>query len=206
MANSFGVSFLPGVPQGGDESQSLARQQQALQEAIQLLELRRPSLARGRWLAPAPLVTAAGGMGQRAASGNVVAQALALLVGLPPATGAAPMSFTPPAPAVTFGHGLNPQRRRPAARQPGLGLTPIKTDRGGKLNPLWSGWDIGGGSGTLGGSASPQAPTVPPPAPRPAPSAATDTWYGPDMTNTDVGMIKTPTSRTGRTPYTPTKW
>lgn len=86
MASPFGVSFVPGQPSpqgvaGGAGQRSPDR---GVQEAVQILNLRLPKVYGSRSIAPSPLLTAPGGMGQPAAHGNVVAQALAQMAGLTP--------------------------------------------------------------------------------------------------------------------------
>ena len=86
MAGSFGVSFLPGSQnqQNGTGMSGRPASQSPMQEAVKILSLRLPKFYGSQSLAPAPLLQAAGGMGQPAARGNVTAQALAGLAGLPP--------------------------------------------------------------------------------------------------------------------------
>lgn len=83
----LGVSFLPGAQddngQHGENGRTGASRT-PVQQAIKILSLRLPKFYGAGAIAPAPLLTAAGGMGQPAARGNVSAQALAGLAGLPP--------------------------------------------------------------------------------------------------------------------------
>ena len=97
----FGVSFQPGVT-GGQARNGSGPQapRNPAQEAIQMLSLRLPKVFGARAIAPAPLLTSPGGMGQSAARGNMSAQALASLAGVPSGSGMpsmpAPMIPTPP--------------------------------------------------------------------------------------------------------------
>ena len=82
MAGFGGLQFQPGVPQNGDRPGS--GQRGRLQEPVQVLSTRLPKFFGSGAIAPAPLLQGGGGMGQPGAQGNVVAQALAQLAGLPP--------------------------------------------------------------------------------------------------------------------------
>lgn len=84
MADSFGLSFMPGAQDNGTVNARVPPPRNPVQEAVQMLSLRPPKVYGARAIAPAPLLTGSGGMGQPAAKGNVVAQALAMLAGLPP--------------------------------------------------------------------------------------------------------------------------
>ena len=94
MANDFGLTFAPGAPSGA------AKRRNPVQEAIQILSLRLPKVFGARAPAPTPLLTGPGGMGQPAARGNVVAQALAQMAGLPPSMA------RPPQMAPSLGIGI----------------------------------------------------------------------------------------------------
>lgn len=109
-SRGFGVSFLPGA----DQSNGPAAPRNPMQEAIQVLSLRLPKVFGARSLAPAPLLTAPGGMGQPAARGNVAAQALAQMAGLPP--GAMPPQMA--APMVPPPMGLPSMAGPPSAPAP----------------------------------------------------------------------------------------
>lgn len=93
----FGLTFQPGVPQNGGSGNGNgngAQQRGRVQEPVQILSTRLPKVFGAAALAPAELLRGAGGMGQPAARGNVVAQAIAQLAGLPP-------SMTPVPPAAS---------------------------------------------------------------------------------------------------------
>lgn len=81
-AGGYGLQFQPGVPQNGDRNGN--GQRGRLQEPVRVLSTRLPKFFGSQSIAPAPLLQSQGGMGQPAARGNVVAQALAQLAGLPP--------------------------------------------------------------------------------------------------------------------------
>lgn len=121
-SQGFGVSFLPGADQqtnGGNGRPGAP--QDRVQEAIQVLSLRLPKVFGARAIVPGALAMGPGGMGQPAAKGNVAAQALAQMAGLPPGMAPpslpAPMPLPPMAPppqsAPVFGVPDTPDRRRP---------------------------------------------------------------------------------------------
>lgn len=98
----LGYSFQPGVNGNGQARNGSGPQapRNPVQEAIQMLSLRYPKVFGARAIAPAPLLTSPGGMGQPAARGNVSAQALAILAGVPSGTGmpSMPAPMIPPPP------------------------------------------------------------------------------------------------------------
>jgi hypothetical protein len=91
---TFGLQFQPGVAQNGNGNANGTRGR--YQEPVQVLTTRMPKFFGAQSIAPAMLLQAQGGMGQPAARGNVVAQALAQLAGLPPSMLPSP----PPNPSV----------------------------------------------------------------------------------------------------------
>lgn len=124
----FGVSFQPGVNGNGQARNGSGPQppRNSIQEAIQMLSLRMPKVFGARAIAPAPLLTSPGGMGQPAARGNVSAQALASLAGLPSGRGMPSM----PAPMIPTPPLAGPTPRQfaplpgPTPGQPGTGPAP----------------------------------------------------------------------------------
>lgn len=87
MASNFGVSFLPGQQEPMNGNGTGGRpgiQQSPMQQAVKILSLRLPKFYGSGSIAPGPLLTSPGGMGQHAARGNVAAQAFAQMAGLPP--------------------------------------------------------------------------------------------------------------------------
>src|SRR3990167_2804031 len=107
MAGPFGISFVPGQsqdPQNGMAGGRMGASRSPMQEAVKVLSLRVPKFYGSQSLAPAPLLQAPGGMGQPGARGNVTAQALAQMAGLPPSMGMPQM----PAPQIpTLGGGTD---------------------------------------------------------------------------------------------------
>lgn len=79
----FGLQFQPGVPQNGQMNGN-GQQRGRVQQPVQVLSTRLPKFFGAQSIAPASLLQGGGGMGQPGAQGNVVAQALAQLAGLPP--------------------------------------------------------------------------------------------------------------------------
>jgi hypothetical protein len=119
----LGVSFLPGSQdmQSGAAGAMGGRPgapRNPIQEAVKILSLRLPKVFGRQALAPAPLLQAPGGMGQPGAKGNVTAQALAGLAGLPPSMAMPQM----PAPMLGGGtdttHGWANQERGLNGREP----------------------------------------------------------------------------------------
>src|SRR3990167_4739790 len=99
MASPFGISFVPGAQpdnQNGMVGGRGGASRNPIQEAVKILSLRLPKFYGSQSLAPAPLLNAPGGMGRPGARGNVTAQALAQMAGLPPSMGMPQM----PAPQV----------------------------------------------------------------------------------------------------------
>lgn len=102
MPRTLGISFQPGVDSnnGLNYAQNGQGLRNPVQEAIKVLSLRTPTVFGARAIAPAPLLTAIGGMGQPAAKSNVSAQALAALAGVPLPPMPAPVLPVPaPSPA-----------------------------------------------------------------------------------------------------------
>jgi hypothetical protein len=157
MAGAFGVSFLPGSqdPQNGNGEGMAGRSgptRNPVQEAVKILSLRLPKFYGSQSLAPAPLLSSPGGMGQPGAKGNVTAQALSQLAGLPPSM---PMP-TMPAPQI-------PQ-------------APSGLGGGDDYQDSYRGWmdrerGLGGGRGVVDVPQAPQASIDlgPPPLPTPPP-------------------------------------
>ena len=86
MASPFGISFVPGAQPDNQNGMSGGRggaSRNPIQEAVKILSLRLPKFYGSGSIAPAPLLQAPGGMGQPGARGNVTAQALAQMAGLP---------------------------------------------------------------------------------------------------------------------------
>src|SRR3990167_8175695 len=78
----LGVSFRPGAqPSGGMGAPG--KPKYPVQQAVQTLNMRLPKVFGARAPSPASLLTNAGGMGQWGQGGNLVAQVLALLAGVP---------------------------------------------------------------------------------------------------------------------------
>lgn len=104
MASQFGTLFMPGA----DGQQRLGKTgsgpqppRNPVQEAVQVLSLRLPKVFGARPVVPQAIsmgTPGIGGMGNPAAKGNVSAQALAGLAGLPPSMAApsSPAPFIPP--------------------------------------------------------------------------------------------------------------
>lgn len=180
---NWGVSFVPGAQDEG-QSQGGGRPggpRNPVQEAIQILSLRLPRVYGATSLAPAPLLNAAGGMGQPGAKGNVTAQALAQMAGLPPGVGQPAMEHqpaspwmehqpTPPAPTIPTPSPLAPAWGG-AARIPMPDAPyPQPQDRGidervqAPQMPTWGG---------------PQQPSWTPPPPRVYPGQDTGEGSGP---------------------------
>ena len=87
MASPFGISFVPGAQPDNQNGLAGGRggaSRNPMQEAVKILSLRLPKFYGSGSIAPAPLLQAPGGMGQPGARGNVTAQALAQMAGLPP--------------------------------------------------------------------------------------------------------------------------
>ena len=82
MGGGYGLQFQPGVPQNGANGNGQPRGR--VQRPVQILSTRLPKFFGAQSIAPPALLQAQGGMGQPGARGNVVAQALAQLAGLPP--------------------------------------------------------------------------------------------------------------------------
>lgn len=100
--DGFGLQFQPGTAQQGANSPQRGR----VQEPIQMLSTRLPKIFGAGAIAPGALLQGAGGMGMPAAQGNVVAQALAQLAGLPPgmmpSAGLGPGVLPPMLPSAPF--------------------------------------------------------------------------------------------------------
>jgi hypothetical protein len=115
----YGLSFQPGIAQNGNGPGGQSRGR--VQEPVQILSTRLPKIFGAGAIAPGALLNAPGGMGQFAARGNVVAQALAQLAGLPPSMAPPPSNapagdfwpgpVTPPMPAPGPGPQLPPMRQ-----------------------------------------------------------------------------------------------
>jgi hypothetical protein len=150
MAMPFGLQFMPGAQQPNGEPRSNGPggpPRVPLQQAIQILSMRRPRVygSGAQAVVPELLLNAAGGMGQFAARGNVTAQALAMLAGVP--TG--PIS----APAMPL---------MPSSSEPMPDSMQGRRDHGGGGS---------GGSGSGGGSGAAPSPFREPSRPA-APSPA----------------------------------
>ena len=128
MPNPFGLSFLPGTQDPGGARRGARA---PVQEAIRILSLRLPKVFGAQALAPGPLLTGGGGMGQPAARGNVVAQALAQMAGLPPGM-AFPSSAAPQPMGGTGGGGMVSPVPRLSA---GMDTTEGWRQRERELNP-----------------------------------------------------------------------
>ena len=126
MANSFGISFVPGaqrdqIEQQGGQPSGLS----PAQSAVQMLSLRLPRVAGAQALAPGALLASPGAAGQQmgSAMSNPLLQALLRLAGLlggpeglPGGPAMAPMGgFTPTAPRIIPGE---------FDRMPGPGMMP----------------------------------------------------------------------------------
>lgn len=168
--SQLGVSFLPGAdPGSGMKTANSPGTRNPVQEAIQVLSLRLPKVFGARALAPAPLLTGPGGLGQPAAKGNVSAQALAGLAGLPPSM-APPSMPAPMLPPLT----LPPRPADDTPRMPTFAPSPAPDTSSDDDAPYEA--PRSGGGPTVFGAPSPQPPPVvhpptytPPPASTPPP-------------------------------------
>lgn len=89
MAGPYGVSFVPGSQDQANGNNGGTGRPGApstpVQQAIKVLSLRLPKFFGSQSLAPAPLLSGPGGMGQPGAKGgSATAQAIAQMAGLPP--------------------------------------------------------------------------------------------------------------------------
>ena len=73
----LGVSFNPAQPRGAGGPKA------PVQETVQTLSMRLPKIFGARPPSPAALLTGAGGMGQWGQGGNLIAQVIAALAGIP---------------------------------------------------------------------------------------------------------------------------
>lgn len=147
MANGFGISFVPGAQDDPTRVNGNGRPgapKNPVQEAIQVLSLRLPKVYGAQALAPAPLLTSPGGMGQPGAKGNVTAQALAQLGGVPMPAQASPVS----APVLSGGPYTDWMRQERSLSSSGSGSGPSFGNHGGGSTPS--------------ASAPPPAPPAPP--------------------------------------------
>ena len=90
MPRTFGVSFMPGADAQNGQGRTGSgpgAPRNPVQEAIQVLSLRMPKVFGARAIAPAPLLTSPGGMGQAGARSGATAQALAQMAGVPSGAG-----------------------------------------------------------------------------------------------------------------------
>jgi hypothetical protein len=117
MASGYGLQFQPGVPQSGNGVGDKTRGR--VQEPVQVLSTRLPKTFGAGAIAPSALLNAPGGMGMAGAQGNVVAQALAQLAGLPPSM------------APSGGISGGPMYFPPSSMSPGLGGAPGGGSLGG---------------------------------------------------------------------------
>jgi hypothetical protein len=176
----WGLSFQPGTEQNGNGDQTRGR----YQEPVQILTTRLPKVFGARGIAPAELLQAPGGMGQFAARGNVVAQALAQLAGLPPSMGPAPAPYESPQPSAPqsasgYGDWIRHERNLPGGIRP---LPPVSFEQQRPapwVAPIPSPYPgtsptpqprltiplphVGVGSQPPGGGAGPINPPLPPP-------------------------------------------
>lgn len=181
MANSFGVSFLPG---SGEQDQTQrpggVSPRNPVQEAVQILSLRLPKMFGARSIAPAPLLTSPGGMGAPGARDNVSA-ALMALSGMPPTTdwmgrerdmsrsggdGGSNLG------GLTFSGGLQPGPTSNRGEGFQWHSVPEQSVSGPDPSPTYGLPNIGF-----------QQPTAPEPAPLPQPQtaqASASDWEGPD--------------------------
>ena len=183
---AFGYSFQPGLADSGANGTGRAGgPRQPIQEAIQMLSLRLPKSFGARSIAPAPLLTALGSMGQPGARGNVTAQAYAQLAGVPmPQTLGGSMPPTVGGQAQMFGGGTTYDwlQQERALNRPVPRVMPSLTDqRPGNLSgdTRESPWDDAAPPRYAPPVAPPQAsqplpPGAPPPASQPLP-----TWSPP---------------------------
>jgi hypothetical protein len=173
----WGLSFQPGTEQNGNGDRTRGR----YQEPVQILTTRLPKVFGARGIAPAELLQAPGGMGQFAARGNVVAQALAQLAGLPPSMGPSPAPYESPQPSAPqsvsgYGDWIRHERNLPGNGRPGLPVfvqqqpapwvTPVPTPFPGTTpqpRPTIPLPHVGVGSQPPGGGAGPTNPPLPPP-------------------------------------------
>ena len=120
---AFGYQFQPGVGRDLGMERGRGGPQQPLQEAIQMLSLRLPKGFGAQSIAPAQLLTGLGGMGQPGAKGNVTAQALAMMAGVPmgpmPSAPSMPSVPTLPSEQEDRERGVFRTLPRPAPRDPG---------------------------------------------------------------------------------------
>lgn len=158
MAMPYGVSFLPGTEaqQHGNGAGASRSPNRGVQEAVQILSLRLPKVYGTRPIAPAPLLTGPGGMGQPAAKGNVVAQALAQLAGLTPRQMPAPAPMAPMLP---------PAMALPMA--PVLPTNPYSDWRNQERDINQPPSDSGGSSAPSPSAPAPSWPSQPPPVSQP---------------------------------------
>jgi hypothetical protein len=117
-AGGYGVSFQPGQAQNGTGDGPRGR----VQEPIQMLSTRLPKIFGAGAIAPGALLQGAGGMGQPGARGNVVAQAIAQLVGLPQSMSPAPYESSPsaPQPVPTYSDWIRNERNLSGGSRPPL--------------------------------------------------------------------------------------
>lgn len=147
----FGVSFVPGGQ--GDPTKQMGQGQAGgappLQQAIQMLSLRLPRVVGANGLAPGPLLSAPGGMGQPGgdAALNPLLQALLRLAGMSGGGG----SMAPGGPSI--GPGTAPMARV----TPGEG----ETRPGPQLMPPMPPSGGGGFAPDAGRQMGPGAPTFP---------------------------------------------
>ena len=204
MASHFGISFVPGAPDNGTGRATgrTGALRNPVQEAVKILSLRLPKFYGSQSIAPAPLLTASGGMGQPAARGNVTAQALAQLAGLPPSMAQprmpAPMLPAPAPPLPSMGGtkttegwlGQERQQQPPRApiqdTWPGGGGPPLPFER-----PPWPLPPPGQGPWI---SSKPELPDLPRDVPPDVPA-----W-------TPAPPRVTPGQETGEGPSSPVPW
>ena len=93
---AYGLQFQPGAPQNGEQNGGVGANRGRVQAPVQVLSTRLPKFFGSQSIAPASLLQAPGGMGQPGARGNVVAQALAQLAGLPPGMASPTGGMQPP--------------------------------------------------------------------------------------------------------------
>lgn len=127
----YGLQFQPGVPQNGANGNGQARGR--VQEPVQILSTRLPKIFGAGAIAPPSLLPGGGGggMGNPAARGNVVAQALAQLAGLPPGM----------MPSGAAGHIVSPWEGPPSPQvpiMPGGPMLPPPPDSG-RMGPGFPG-------------------------------------------------------------------